>query len=126
VNTRRPLVRVAALATAVAFCSCSSHRSAGSMQVRAGHPVRLLLESPEPIEVEVEIWSKGPADVTWHGLSAAATAMGVLEPNGREATWDATTRRLEFELSVAEDQARVHYTVRSDRGFKISMGEQTP
>ena len=124
--SNHPVVRATALLALAAFCSCSYHRTAGSMQVRAGHPVHLQFEAPEPIDVEVEVWSKGPADVAWQAMSPSVTATGVLKPGGREARWDANTRKLAIRFSVTEDDATVQYTVRSDRGFQVSMGERQP
>lgn len=123
-TTSRIHVRALTLLSLAALCSCSSHRSAGAMQVHAGRPVQLLLEAPDPIDVQVEIWSKGPSEVTWRGLTGTTTATGVLRPHGREATWNATTTKLQVELTVAEEHADVRYTVRSNRGFSLSMGER--
>ena len=51
---------------------------------------------------------------------------GMLQPKGREATWDATTAELDIQFTVDNGTAIVHYTIRSDRGFRASVGESDP
>ncbi len=106
------------------LAACSAHRMAGSTGVAPQQPIVLRVRAPEPIDVRVQLWNRGPADVRFEqsqpGSDAFAT--GVLVAGGPEFTWEATTAHLELVLTTAEGDATIAYTVRSESGLDVYAG----
>ena len=115
------LASLTSVALAV-MCGCSLHRSAGSMTISPGTPLLLRIRAPEPTELDIEVWNRGPADVRFEQVQPGTNefAKGVLRGGGHEFRWTALTRHLELSLETT-GEATVAYTVRSKAGVRVEM-----
>jgi hypothetical protein len=114
--SRRSVHRATILALLAAAAACSSANSiAGSFEVLPDRPYVLRMQSPSAIDLEVQLWNRGPAEVAFERRlpRGGDPAAGTLPPDRDEVTWHATTTELEIVLSTAAGNAVVAYTMRA-------------
>ena len=97
----------------LAGCTWSNPRIAGSIPLPPGSQRTLRVTAPEPKDLTVELWNRGPGRVTFRRVQPTRdeTGQGVLAPGAGELRWQATTAAMAIELLAESGEATVGYAV---------------
>jgi hypothetical protein len=129
VRRRRRLLAVTlSLLPFVGACVSTPTSIAGSVPLPPDATRTLHVAAPQPKDIVVELWNRGPGRVTFRSVAPTldATTRGELDPIGGDARWSIRAQEFAIELTADAAGASVGYTVRAVGSLELDTRVPVP
>jgi hypothetical protein len=118
-----PAAALVAFACSTSGCVTWRSEIAGSIPLAAGQTRSLELRAPEPKELRIELWNRGPGVVTFRSFDANGNVHthGPLDPGTGEIRMQAAAELMAIEVTADAQGATVAYAIRSRGSVTATM-----